>query len=64
MSVGASLVGIDEIMNGNISAAFSFNRPPGHHATSDRGMGFCIYNHAAIAADTYNITIHDTDINH
>jgi len=50
MSVGASLVGIDEIMNGNVKAAFSFNRPPGHHATKDKGMGFCIYNHAAIAA--------------
>jgi len=50
MSVGASLVGIDEIMNGNVKASFSFNRPPGHHANEDRGMGFCIYNHAAIAA--------------
>lgn len=71
MSVGASLVGIDEIMNGNISAAFSFNRPPGHHATSDRGMGFCIYNHAAIAArylqHNYSLTrilIIDFDVHH
>ena len=71
MSVGASLVGIDEIMSGNVSAAFSFNRPPGHHATSDRGMGFCIYNHAAIAArylqskySLSRILIIDFDVHH
>ena len=71
MSVGASLVGIDEIMNGNVKAAFSFNRPPGHHATEDRGMGFCIYNHAAIAAkylqNKYSLArvlIIDFDVHH
>jgi acetoin utilization deacetylase AcuC-like enzyme len=71
MSVGASLVGIDEIMNGNVKAAFSFNRPPGHHATEDKGMGFCIYNHAAIAAkylqNKYSLTrvlIIDFDVHH
>lgn len=71
MSVGASLTGIDEIMNGNAKAAFSFNRPPGHHATKDRGMGFCIYNHAAIAAKYLqskyklkNILIIDFDVHH
>ena len=71
MSVGASLVGIDEIMKGNIKAAFSFNRPPGHHATEDRGMGFCIYNHAAIAAkyiqNKYSLSrilIIDFDVHH
>ena len=71
MSVGASLVGIDEIMSGNVNAAFSFNRPPGHHATEDRGMGFCIYNHAAIAAkylqNKYSISkvlIIDFDVHH
>jgi acetoin utilization deacetylase AcuC-like enzyme len=71
MSVGASLVGIDEIMNGNVKASFSFNRPPGHHATEDRGMGFCIYNHAAIAArylqNKYSLSrvlIIDFDVHH
>jgi acetoin utilization deacetylase AcuC-like enzyme len=71
MSVGASLVGIDEIMKGNIKAAFSFNRPPGHHATDDRGMGFCIYNHAAIAAkylqkkySLSRVLIIDFDVHH
>jgi acetoin utilization deacetylase AcuC-like enzyme len=32
------------------SAAFSLMRPPGHHATRDQAMGFCFFNHIAVAA--------------
>ena len=70
-SVGGGLVGIDTIMSGKAKSAFSFNRPPGHHATYDKGMGFCIYNHIAIAArylqEQYNvkkILIIDFDVHH
>lgn len=31
---------------------FVVNRPPGHHATKDKGMGFCIFNNVAIASES------------
>ncbi|GAC1659408.1 MAG: histone deacetylase [Vulcanimicrobiaceae bacterium] len=37
----------------NASQTFALIRPPGHHAESSRGMGFCIFNNAAIAARAY-----------
>jgi len=37
-------------MKGKASSGFVFSRPPGHHATKDKGMGFCIFNNVAIAA--------------
>src|SRR5262249_35470760 len=37
-------------MTGKVKNAFAAVRPPGHHATPDRGMGFCIFNNVAIAA--------------
>jgi acetoin utilization deacetylase AcuC-like enzyme len=40
----------DRVLDGTWSAAFVCMRPPGHHATPQRSMGFCHTNHAAIAA--------------
>jgi len=37
-------------MAGSVDAAFALVRPPGHHATPDKAMGFCIVNNAAVAA--------------
>lgn len=49
-ATGAVLAAVDAVMAGTVSSAFCAVRPPGHHATASRGMGFCIFNHVAVAA--------------
>ena len=41
---------VDAVMAGEVRNAFCAVRPPGHHATFRRGMGFCIFNNIAIAS--------------
>ncbi len=70
-ATGAVLEAVDAVMSGEVSSAFCAVRPPGHHATATRGMGFCIFNHVAIAArhlqQTHGlkrIAIIDWDVHH
>ena len=50
LAAGGLLNAVDGVIEGTFANAFCAVRPPGHHATADRGMGFCIFNNAAIAA--------------
>jgi acetoin utilization deacetylase AcuC-like enzyme len=49
-AVGGVLNAVDAVVTGKIENAFCAVRPPGHHATPDCGMGFCVFNNIAIAA--------------
>ncbi len=49
-ATGQALNAVDAIVDKRVSNAISIGRPPGHHATPVRGMGFCIFNNIAIAA--------------
>lgn len=70
-AVGGILNAVDKIMAGDVNHAFCAVRPPGHHATPTRGMGFCVFNNVAIAAryvqKKYNaerVLIADWDVHH
>jgi len=49
LSAGACLTAVENVLRGEFDAAYVLNRPPGHHATADQGMGFCILNNVALA---------------
>ncbi len=49
-AAGGAIRASEAVMNGEVGSAFALVRPPGHHATSQRAMGFCLFNNVAIAA--------------
>src|SRR5690606_2217950 len=70
-AAGAGLAAVDAVMAGPQRAAFCAVRPPGHHATGDTPMGFCLFNNIAVAAaharDRHGlerIAIVDFDVHH
>ena len=50
LAAGAGLTAIEALDGGAVSAAFCAVRPPGHHATAARAMGFCLFNNVAVTA--------------
>jgi len=70
-AAGAGIAAADAIMGGEIDNTFCAVRPPGHHAETDRAMGFCLFNNIAITArylqrvrGVGKILIIDWDVHH
>lgn len=49
-AAGGACAAVDAVMQSEANNAFCVVRPPGHHAMSSHGMGFCVFNNIAIAA--------------
>lgn len=71
MAAGGAVEAVRAVLDGEVENAFALVRPPGHHATPTRGMGFCIFNNVAIAAryalerkEVERVLIVDFDVHH
>lgn len=70
-AAGAAVAAVDAVLTGKTRRAFCAVRPPGHHATGDVAMGFCLFNNIAVAAlhalDRHGlerVAIVDFDVHH
>jgi len=71
LAAGGLLNLVDAILDGKADNGFALVRPPGHHALPGRGMGFCLFNNVAVAAQyalkhrgLSRILIADFDLHH
>lgn len=71
LAAGAAITAVDQVFSGEADNAFACVRPPGHHATANRAMGFCLLNNAAIGAryaqaryGAERVLIIDWDVHH
>jgi acetoin utilization deacetylase AcuC-like enzyme len=71
VAAGGLVDAVEAVLDGQVDNAFAMVRPPGHHALTSRGMGFCLFNNVAVAAryvleekGLERILIVDFDVHH
>jgi acetoin utilization deacetylase AcuC-like enzyme len=71
-AAGGACTAVDAVMQGEAENAFVAVRPPGHHASRENAMGFCLFNNVAVAVkraqnqykDIDRVAIIDWDVHH
>jgi acetoin utilization deacetylase AcuC-like enzyme len=70
-AAGACVAAVDAVLKGPETTALCLVRPPGHHATPSKSMGFCLFNNVALAArhaltahELTRVLIVDWDVHH
>ncbi|HMH16511.1 MAG TPA: histone deacetylase family protein [Burkholderiales bacterium] len=70
-AAGAAVLATDLVIGGRAGSAFCAVRPPGHHATRSRAMGFCLFNNVAVGVKhaleqhgVERVAIIDFDVHH
>jgi acetoin utilization deacetylase AcuC-like enzyme len=71
LTAGGTVAAVDAVLRGTVGNAYALVRPPGHHATPERGMGFCVFNNIGVAVarareehDLGRVAIVDWDVHH
>lgn len=71
LAAGSGVRLVELVASGRIRGGFLLARPPGHHAETDRAMGFCLFNNVAVAAQwaidhgaARKVAIVDFDVHH
>jgi acetoin utilization deacetylase AcuC-like enzyme len=72
LAAGGAIAAVDAVMQGDVQSAFVAVRPPGHHATAEHAMGFCLFNNVAVAAryaqnkypEIERVAVIDWDVHH
>lgn len=71
LAAGGAMRAVDAVLTGEATRVFALVRPPGHHATAETGMGFCLFNNVAIAAQhararygLARVAVVDWDVHH
>jgi acetoin utilization deacetylase AcuC-like enzyme len=69
-AAGSVVEAVHRVLDGELDRAFCAVRPPGHHATPERAMGFCLFNNvavgaaAALARGLRRVAVLDFDVHH